>query len=354
MSTPIISNSPISVNFYDRDKTYTPKEVFEIFYCGLDGLISEVSEKILQSKKFDEPDNIRRERVNKQYIIPWSSSIRQLRTENPIKAEITFENGSKKDYELVERTNFRLTNLKRPSILYLRDDNGEEHILREARTYPVEGAIKGLFSIAGYTTPSFAFVASKQWLEQDKDNEVIWPKGKKQALYIPEPNLILALEKIYNEFPDLPRITPRQRVVDANETTLWYIRDKNPLYQDSGMEPELLGNHLAILSALGLVDKIDNKLEHYSRYGKILLNYDPDFITFLNNPQHSLLGNYETTFEVLSDSYNADVINNEDFKKRMKKASNTTLDTLIKKGITPELFKSNIERRINPTWKLLQ
>lgn len=192
---------------------------------------------------------------------------------------VHFDDHSRKVYKIKPRTNFDPTLVKRPNVLYLESLDGDTKILREARSLDetaisipllerhareqVQGKYKGL--IYSGMVPSSSDC------------------GRTDVFVLSENQLVMALEQIYAE-GIADRITPKIDVVGASDSRVWYARDFLRSARDMSLNLGSFLNYEGTLNGLGLMDILDNQVEHYCLDSKgRVVNIDPDFWTFTKN-----------------------------------------------------------------------
>ena len=270
------TKKPREIKLKFKGETITPRQVFQIFYQGLEPLIK-ANIKAVQKK------DIRRSPTSRKYSdSKLEEEARELHRkwlkefpEEEASAEVIFDDKTRMNYSLKKRTNFDLTLVAPPSIIYMQDAADESRaVLREARTYnPREWVSKLGCRRFGKL---FDIPASEQFYFDDKE-ELKVPEDKRSVIYIPEPHLLLALEDLYQLH--FPRITPEIHVIDAEDKTLWYIRRLLPTLVNSEFDFRKLARYYGASHALGLMEMLDRQVVHYCSLRNRVVNYDPDVIT---------------------------------------------------------------------------
>ncbi|MGM5483190.1 MAG: hypothetical protein ACQESF_07025 [Nanobdellota archaeon] len=281
-------DSIVSVGFYCNGNPCNAYTIFEKAYSGLDNLI-ELNRKE-QRKSFQtgyvQPADLdeRRERDYFRWLesVPESLEMKaQLRTKKTPKFV---------DLKIKPRTNFTADKDRRPNIVYAEDDNQNTLIMRLSRTY-LPGKRKG--------SHNFNWLRRNHYKKIDIDNLMEWiekenlSKNKYHSYqYLPEPHLIVALENMYKE--GFPRVTPKLKTVDQKDNELVTLRPMLMRAWDMPLTQELqkqLGEYLGNLYSLGIIEKADRNIAHYSiqkpmpEYAPRVVNFDPDFFVRANFPK---------------------------------------------------------------------
>lgn len=259
-------------HFYNKESEVTPKGIFEIFYSNLDELVE--YNRSLDSRR-RKTMNIPTSELREDLFRNSTEKMRNSRF--GLAALLHFDGGEKRSFQIKPRTNFDNTLKKRPNIVYLESEDGNNYlILREARNYEGDDFVKKQCrrELGKHYKPS---ISTKDLSE--KIDEI----DKKDIISIPEPNLILALEQLYAE-NIVRRITPRLKITNATEDNIWYIRNFLPSIRDSPSSVECLMRYVGNLHGLGLMDKVDSQQPHYciNRKGRVV-NIDPDFFAHTSN-----------------------------------------------------------------------
>jgi len=107
--------------------------------------------------------------------------------------------------------------------------------------------------------------------------------GHSDVYFVPESKLLLGLEGIYSRGIS-KRITPEIKIIDSKNNDFWYLRKFLPSVRDSSFDESQLGKYNGIFNGLGLIDAMDNQLEHYCIRDGRVIHIDPDYITYSTNP----------------------------------------------------------------------
>jgi hypothetical protein len=214
-----------------------------------------------------------------------------------------YKDGASERFNIIPRDNFKISGIQKyPNILTIRGEkSGLELILREARTPTLKKFKKDdiLGSQRNWNRPlkvskQDALVklkitnrwgsnrmdinASRQFIGKKddslSDSGVILP-SRKNLMHIPEPNLVLGLERIYATGEVPGRITPQIKIVGTSDDKMWYLRTFYNPCVDTGFDPVNVGKYFGTLHAMGLIEG-DRQPIHYVMSGKCMLNYDPD------------------------------------------------------------------------------
>jgi hypothetical protein len=323
MSNAFLRRQPKEITFEIDGTIVKPGDMFDHAYSGLGKLVGlNVAPQRGRHKYEDQSDDAAELKEEWQRQVPPEGMV----------AKVTFDDRSKQAYTVAARTNFSTTIRKLPSIMYLvDDDSGSFVILREARRYDqsptVVEATKGLRN-------KFDWNATNQFYDDTSDK--VKPAKTKCAMYIPEPNLIAAMEQLYSDM-SFPRITLPVNAVDVSSDKLWIVRDFLPLALDYTFTAEKWGEHLGRLHSLGLMDFPDRQLVHYCMMeGQNWGNYDPDFaLHTASQPmiQHRELTDIAQVYASEAGKYNiAEAV--KPFIKKVKKAIRATREQLQSTGIT--------------------
>lgn len=255
------------ISFYKHNTQVTPEELFSDIYSPLGEIISSNVQKEMTRKK----DPYARFTIfNEKDLELINSSKNQIRQKSlQYLCKIGYKSGKKINYNIDPRTNYGLL-LKQPNIVYLSRKGVPPMILREG--------------VDRENEPIFTRTARKKFKNKYKGkiNEESNPKFS-EVYFIPEPKLLLGLEEIYSR-NIVNKITPTIRAVDSKNNNLWYIRNFFPSVRDSSVEESQIGDYHGRLNGLGLIDVLDNQMEHYCVQSKKMIHIDPDYICYSINP----------------------------------------------------------------------
>src|SRR3989344_216107 len=349
MSEKFLGKKPREIRFCYQGQLINPEEIFNLFYKGLEQL---VETNIRASKKnhkhrslaapvFDNYKNTKEAEESEKIVKQW---IRYFPKEK-VTAQITFDNNSKRRFTLRKRTNFNASILKLPSVIYLHGEDGSRAILREARTYSIDDVIAKIacrkFGI------DFDPKTSRQFQANDNETKVSLPQRKDNIIYIPEPQLLVALEQLYNS--NFPKITPEIFVVSSLDNKLWYIRDLLPTLVNTEFDFEKLGRYFGAMHSLGLMDSIDRQIIHYCTIKGHLVNFDPDIIMHTRKLSTLTQKDFDDLVEKLQeekDKYNLHVFDEE--IRKLRKASEETRIKLETDCFNQETIFDYLSRKVDP------
>ncbi|PIO07669.1 hypothetical protein COU59_03100 [Candidatus Pacearchaeota archaeon CG10_big_fil_rev_8_21_14_0_10_34_12] len=263
-----VTENAREVRFFRQSDQVSPSEVFNLLYSPLDPLI-DLNRKM--GKRFSKigyiGKRIMEERRESVYAL-CKRGVEEMVGE--FSAEIISNNSKKEVYGIVPRTNYDYSAPKRPNII-LANNGCSQVVFREARTYSEDNYI------AGKMRNIFKRKYKGQFPGEDITEDDI---KKRDIVFVPEPHLILALEDLALEGV-ASRITPKIKLIESQEDTLWYMRDFLPSLRDASFDAEKLGKHIGVFNGLGLMDVVDGQLVHYCLLrGGDIVNIDPDFVTF--------------------------------------------------------------------------
>ncbi len=272
MSTLFLDRIPREISFTYRDAQIHPREVFINLYEGLERVVEVSRRKYFGRSVAREGMRLRPEKGVDELYAEW------IDTPTEITAEIVFNDNTKSSFSVEKRTNFKKERLlKFPSIAYLQDHKGNMLILREARAYSLDDLILPFVKRRAQGI-KFDLERTRQFYD-NVQSSLVTPADSRKMMYLPEPHLLAALEKVYAEAPHLHRLTPRVATVASSEDKLWYLRDYySQVVPDTPVDLDALGNYFGTLHALGLMEFIDRQMIHYGFRMDGLQNYDPDFM----------------------------------------------------------------------------
>lgn len=301
-----------NISFYKYNSEKSPREIFSEIYAPLEEVIKlnqkrEMSQKQRGAYKYCfQPERA----IEEEMVYEARDRIKQ--SSYPYIAKIGLENGNIVTYRINPRTNFSDSLLKTPNIVYLSQErNSPPIILRE-------GLDRGQEEI--FEKNARKTFGTKYHGKLKKDSKL----NPSEVYFIPEPRLLLGLEEVYSR-EIAKRITPEIKIVDSKENNLWYLRGFLPSFRDSSIEDSQLGKYHGILSALGLIDSLDNQLEHYCLEGGNIVQIDPDYLVYSIN--HSF-GN-QTGFESFKNTF-PDFFNR--FKgKKIKEKRQQEINAILEK-----------------------
>jgi len=336
---------PKEISFLYQGEHIIPRDIFNIFYRGLEDLI-QINIRAVQKK------DIRRSPTSRKYLDPRMQDEANEHIKNWMKefpkeeaiAEVTFSDKTRMTYSLKKRTNFDLTLLTKPSIIYMNGKDESRAVLREARTYNPQEWVSKLG--CRRFEKAFDIQASEQFYFSDKPEIAELPKDSNSVVYIPEPQLLLALEKLYES--SFPKITPRITLVDATDKDLWYVRSLLPTLVNSEFDIKKLAKYYGSCHALGLMEMLDRQLIHYCMSKNRVVNYDPDVMTHtrkVNLLTQKDVDEFFTILEEESKIYNVHVF--EDDKKEFRKLSEKVRLGLGNAGFTQGLLFSKLKKTID-------
>lgn len=262
------------VSFTRGGTSVTPKEVFDILYSPMDELVSRNVEAYLTlgRHKFD---TYEQSHTFKSAAQTTEEAV--AKTSGLVTCLIKTDDGQALVLPVKPRTNYDRLSIKRPNIALLGPtERGSPMVLREARTYEGHGL---MFKEAAVKYNQHFDYDDYDTLGAGKNVEVV---GKKSIILIPESPLVLALEQLaLNGIT--PRLTPQIKVVGSEGRDMWTIRQFLPALRDLNFDLPGLISNIVHFHALGILDCLDGKSEHYcSENGKVV-NIDPDFQCYTPN-----------------------------------------------------------------------
>ncbi len=338
MTDGLFRSNARAIVFRDKNDVIHPEEVFARLYGGLEHAVK-LNLRNKESRTIKAPsirDEIYTDEASK-IISGWL-----VKNGQNITAEITYDDGKSQTYTVKRRENFDAKRLmKIPNIVRLHDDNGGALVLREARKHPFDETV---MMHAAKHISDFDKAASKQFYEENENP--IRPANGKRAMLIPEPNLLSALQRIYND--GFPQITPKVKALDADGTRLWYVRDFLPAAIDTSLGAKALGAYFGSLHALGLFEPVDRQFIHYALQRGIIVNYDPDFICHTMNPQrvlHSELGDIRATLTTDADLRNNIPMDIGEYQKRLKARIHEVREVRTQEGYNPGTLFDHLLRK---------
>jgi hypothetical protein len=348
MSTSLLKRKPREVEFSHRQSHITAGDIFTMLYSGLEPLVTRNIQERRDARNLSSLSNgvieqnpNEKARIIDQYLDEWRSSL----PGEDISAKVTFDDNSRTDFKVTARKNFSTSTAKLPSIVYLHDNDGHVVILREARSYDPSTIISAL--ARDRFGNKFDINASSQFMSQT-DGELA-SASRRGVMYIPEPQLLLALECLYEE-GTIERLTPHFALVGTDDTKMWYLRNLLPSNRDIGFDLEESGNYLGTLHAVGLMEILDRQLAHYCRTKSGIVNFDPDFMTHTTNKnrleQHDM-GDVEARLKESEGSDLCPRYNKRDFR-RMKQVAHNFMNELKTSGIDQETIFQYLKKDINP------
>ncbi|MFT4310261.1 MAG: hypothetical protein ACMXYC_01375 [Candidatus Woesearchaeota archaeon] len=247
--------------------------------------------------------------------------------------DIIRDDNKSEHYKIHVRDNFDMTGFKVPNILFLMGEK-DTLVLREARQYSWNFLRKHMYK---RLHNDFSEHATQQFYERNVLSELVAPAGAK-FMHIPEPQLIQALEEIYNQGID--RITPEAKTIATSHDKSWRIREFLPSISDAPMQESSLIGYFSVLNALGLTGKIDDQVEHISYQQGSLRNFDPDFMLFSKKIPKVMQVNREFAGEILKTKH----IEPEYVSKTVCKQT----ERLRGNGIDPSYFLGYVHSSIKP------
>ncbi len=272
------------LHFYRGDQEINPGEIVQELYSPLKPLIdlNIKRHEIVKGANKEQRDRKSGESIFKGLLEKYSNESRVAvgdYKDNDFSARAHFNDGSKSEFRVLPRTNFSDYSLKTPNIFFLRDENDNQLVLREARKYDFEGYMG-----------KFVLKQLQDTHRRKVHFEVPESVKRNEMVVIPEPKLVLALEQL-NEEETIKRITPRMRLLGIEDDKLWYVRNFLPPLRDTSMDIEKLTTYVGTLHGLGLIDAVDSQVAHYciNQKGRVV-NIDPDFLAYTShyNTLHNL------------------------------------------------------------------
>lgn len=266
-----------SMSFDYRGKKTSPAEVFDIIYSPFDDLIGTMRDVVYKNTNQNSSQRRMRLYGSTSSDLPVdeldkrSNFAKRKSFENAegLVALVHFTDGRRESYNITPRTNYDPTQLKRPNIVYLQcPSQNQTLMLREARTYGEDKL--ALQRLTGAYKPHF-----KGDLIPNKKQSTYQDKNK--ISFVSEPFLTMALEQLRLSGIG-SRITPKVRLVDADNQRAWFVRDFIPSINDSPVRDEDIGRYFGTLNGLGLMDFFDCNVPHYCMQSGDVVNIDPDYI----------------------------------------------------------------------------
>ncbi|MBI2667336.1 hypothetical protein HYX17_01035 [Candidatus Woesearchaeota archaeon] len=277
MYSSFLDKKPREISFYHKGSKVSPDEVFTILYNGLNPLINRNLETFMFNRNKERyrgmghPTRVNDDSLQKKLTQEWKEGLPEER----IIAEVVFDDSSERRYKINARSNFTPQDIiKFPNMALLIGED-DQVVLREARKYSSD-----LIKRLGSKRYGIRFDARATMQFEGENKSLVMPK--RRVMNIPEPNLVLALEKLYFE-GRIPRLTPPVAVVGSSRDKLWYLRDFLPTVLDTGIDDlSQLAAYLGTQRALGLMEG-DRQLIHYVLWRDQIVNFDPDFMFLTRN-----------------------------------------------------------------------
>ncbi len=370
-SRTILSHDIYDIKYIVNDEECPLTELFNLYYSGLNDLISQNIREEFLGDYSNRPKSQREELGwKKSEVDKWIEELR----DKPGYCIVTYNDKTSENFNIMPRDNFKISGIQKyPNILTLMGERcGLELILREARTPTLKKFKKEdilgsqrIWNKPLKVTKQDALVklkitnrwgnnrldinASRQFIGKREDilseAKIILP-GRKNLMHIPEPNLILGLERIYltGEVPG--RITPQIKIVGTSDDRMWYLRTYYNPCVDTGFDPINVGKYFGTLHALGLVEG-DRQPIHYVMSGKCMLNYDPDLWSLATSDLF-----FEDDFKDFKDEikkrealHDVTYLADSSYKILRERAEHRK-DMLRERGITPEYLVQITPKRI--------
>tara|TARA_Y100000310_G_scaffold345838_1_gene470963 strand:- start:11085 stop:12212 length:1128 start_codon:yes stop_codon:yes gene_type:complete len=359
MAGGFINKKPREIRLKYQGTDIPAEQIFQTMYQDLEPLVdSNVSfQNMGSSRRYRAMRDGRsghKSDPSERLISDWTKTLPEV---GEFQADVTFDDGTTTTYDIGERKNFDKGILKLPSIVYLVSEDGTQVILREARRYPLDGIVKK--QAIKHFGNRFDIKASDQYEKSDElvteederqaETDLLIPSKDNQVMYVPEPQLLLALEQIYQDFDgNISRLTPEMAIVDSQEDKLWFVREYLPDMMNSQFSTEKVGQYIGTLHALGLMEIMDRQLIHYCLFKQGLVNYDPDFMTHTRNTIMLTQRDTESFLQELKSNNHQGAIHleDEDFKDMRKRASRL-MEELDQKGINRKTIYDYLSKSID-------
>ncbi|MFO8015993.1 MAG: hypothetical protein R6U32_02730 [Candidatus Woesearchaeota archaeon] len=352
MADGFLYRQPREVSFRYQGERIGPEAVFEVLYNGLESLIEYNKQNRLAGGN-------RRKRRNQKGDNLSNKKNDSVSGYPEIYADVKFDDASRKTYHVEPRTNYEKKSIvKKPSIAYLVGEDGHVAIMREARKYSLDDFLGKL--INNNFGNKFDRDATRQFYEHQNDgqekgegNRTSIKCSERKTMYIPEPNLLSALESLYND-NRIKRLTPDFRVIDAGDEKMHYLRDFLPALVDVSMDYEKLGRYFGRLHALGLMENLDRQMIHYCLIGDEVGNFDPDVMMHSENRTLVHHREMEDITGELAELLNGEAVPlftargmTQPQMKKIKEARKRTMEELEERGITPSTICSYLAKDIS-------
>ncbi len=349
--TLMFDNSPKEISITLNGSTITAEQVFQLLYSRLDEAIEQNRVRLFSKAKTErlgrEGSLVSIDKAKKKAIYEqWFRGEAE-----GLEATVTFDDATKEEYFVSRREDFDLdTMVKSPSVAFLiNKDDGSTMILREARRYPLEELI---FPACTRVIPRRLDEESTKQFYSKEDCPASLPRNNSLAVYIPEPQLLCALEAMYAT-EVLRRFTPQIYLIDNKEGHMWYLRRFVEKSVDfGGAKAKDLGKYFGRIHALGLMEILDRQIEHYCYIQGNVGNYDPDFMLFTqsdNMINHREWRDIKNTIDVSASGVIADKDVRKIYLNEIRKTLNKTREDLrTNQGIWPETLFRYLHTQIHP------
>jgi len=341
MANGFISKNPRSIDLFLNGQEVSPKKLFELAYQDLQKLIELNNVKISQKDMNDSIKMAQLAELKMNLKGDWQQKIQS----QSLEAKVVFDDACEKKYLIRPRFNFYQDFvLKTPNVMVLSDKAGGMAILREARIYPwKEFMLPNFINRLGEKADrekTFQFYKNEEGLADFGDIN--------KLVYIPEPQLLCALERMYND-SRIPRISPRIKIMDHDDENMWFLRDFLPLAVETHLSSTELGQYTGILRSLGLLEYWDRQLIHYCVvYGETLGNYDLDFMlhSISNRFNKTDQGNLSKVYREESGQYSIQSPRRMFFKP-LNKAVRETTEEMQEQGIDKKTIMKYMTKKID-------
>lgn len=292
-----------SIEFQQGTKVVEPKEVFEAHYQGLDELIH-FNEKRRKKREAEEPRRKdRNQRKERELFVKWQKTIPDNYTVN-----VTTKKGEEKELRVQERKNLETSfsqeeglrgyRTRRPNILFLEDTSGDVLVLRQTKIYKPKGDVARKAQ-AKYGNKIDRNQYRKFW--EDTTHTI----NTNRYLLLPEPNLVVATEQLYQE-NIIDRVTPVNKPVytDKENRSHYVLRPYLDSIRSRPTTMEAVARYLAGLHSVGLSDERDRQKEHYCiQQGQTssIVNIDPDFFIYIGEKPQRISDDTKNFFSLYAE-----------------------------------------------------
>jgi hypothetical protein len=268
------------LQLFKQGKAVAPSQVFREIYGPLADLIRYNQSTFSASLRLDSSHSDSDDPVRQRFATKAAEAIERTKGSSGFAAVARFDSGAPVSYQVQPRTNYESDAIvKVPNIIHLVPTNGEGSlVLREARVYDEKVmAVMGKRARFSHKEHYRGPIGVGTVHSHDSD-----------VTMVPEPHALLALEQAKLEGV-VGRITPKMRVVGADEGKVWYVRNFLTPVRDASIVPRQIIEYFGRLNGLGLTDHLDTNPAHYCLGRNGVVNIDPDFL--LHTKSDSTLDN---------------------------------------------------------------
>jgi hypothetical protein len=176
-------------------------------------------------------------------------------------------------FEVRYRTNFFDRMTKKPNIVYLVQ---EPHVvvMRVGKTYDE--------NVVGPQIRQYGNKINKTYYQAMLTGTHAKAQlDFRKLLFLPEPYLLAALEKMYRE--GAPRVTPLLKVVEMTDKDVFYVRTWLKSLRDLPLNPKAVAKYVGAAHAYGLLEESwERQVIHYCEQPNgqdvMMVNIDPDLM----------------------------------------------------------------------------